>query len=100
MAKNKNSAALFEVINRGIPMEAISTDQLRNIPPYPNAMEVPRSTGSSPRSGEALANAGELTQAPQISAQAPPAPTSAPLVVHDEKRQVGLNYVIMQSYPD
>jgi hypothetical protein len=85
---------------RTIPVAAINLEQLRNYPPYPNAMEVPRGNGTSPRVNEAPANGSE-PPAPQGTAQPQAAPpTSSPLVVHDEKRQVGLNYVIVQSYPE
>ena len=85
---------------------ALSTEEMRQLPPQPSVLEVEPGNRTraylpiSPTTG-----AVEATLGPAASRNLRPQTFNDPkppatLVVQDSKRSIGLNYVIVQSYPD
>jgi hypothetical protein len=83
-----------------VPAAVVSSEDLKKYPPYPQVLDVRR--GGDHASLMAVApEANAVGSADPTGADVAPAPQpGAPLIVHDVKRQVGLNYVVVQSYPE
>jgi len=79
----------------GLPAVVESTEQLRQHPPHPTVLNVGRQTAAQ--------SATPLLLTSSTSSDAPatvqPQPAQ-PSVVGNAPRQVGLNYIIAQSYPE
>lgn len=76
------------------PLFSTSTDALRQQPPAPDVTKLPKTPV------EAMATTPTTPTAagqPQVAQQQPPQPAGH--VVRNRNRSVGLNYVIIQSYP-
>jgi hypothetical protein len=85
---------------------SLSTEEMRQLPPQPSVLEIER--GNSTRTSlpvNPTTGAVEATLGPAASRNLRPQTFNDPkppatLVVQDSKRSIGLNYVIVQSYPD
>ena len=77
----------------GLPAVVATTEQLRNYPPHPTVLNVSRATET--QSGPPL-----LLSTASTPSSSSDTPVPQGIVVPDGQRQIGLNYVIVQSYPD
>jgi hypothetical protein len=90
-------------------LAAIPTEELRQLPAHPSVLDISRpvadaTDAATPAKAMASDAKPETTSAERNAAAAAPAfnePKPSPtMVVDDAKRAIGLNYVIVQSYPD
>jgi hypothetical protein len=81
-----------------VPAAVVSSEDLKKYPPYPQVLDV-RQGASRPALMAVASEPGVAAVADTSGAEGAGTPVAAPLVVHDVKRQVGLNYVVVQSYP-
>src|SRR6202035_5312114 len=94
------AVAIGQHMSRGpTPVFSQDTDTLRRLPPHPDVLDV-RGAASTPRP-----EPREAGPAPRPANQVSPPLFNEPhvtatLVTRDPRRSIGLNYVVVQSYPD
>ncbi len=80
-------------------LAALTTEELKSLPAQPEVLEIARPVAVDPPPAEpVLQAAAETSQARTNKTWNEPKPPVT-LVVQDAKRTVGLNYVLIQSYP-
>lgn len=93
------AVAIGQHMSRGpAPVFSQDTDTLRRLPPHPDVLDIRSGGGSRPEPREPGPAPRQPGQVSPPLFNEPHVP--ATLVTRDPRRSLGLNYVVVQSYPD